>query len=59
MASNPRPLPPRPGAGALRARTAEILRVDHAGELAAVQIYRGQQAVFSGARGKAAASSPA
>jgi ubiquinone biosynthesis monooxygenase Coq7 len=33
-----------------------MLRVDHAGELAAVQIYRGQQAVFAGARGKAAAS---
>jgi ubiquinone biosynthesis monooxygenase Coq7 len=28
---------------------AEILRVDHAGELAAVQIYRGQQAVFAAA----------
>ena len=52
MASNPSP--PRPGSGALRARTAEILRVDHAGELAAVQIYRGQQAVFAAARGKAA-----
>ena len=56
MASNPRPTPPRPGAGALKARTAEILRVDHSGELAAVQIYRGQQAVFSGARGKAVAA---
>ncbi|HEX4095644.1 MAG TPA: demethoxyubiquinone hydroxylase family protein [Caulobacteraceae bacterium] len=33
-----------------------MLRVDHAGELAAVQIYRGQQAVFAGARGKGAAS---
>ena len=42
--------------GALKARTAEILRVDHAGELAAVQIYRGQQAVFAAARGKAAAA---
>jgi ubiquinone biosynthesis monooxygenase Coq7 len=30
--------------------------VDHAGELAAVQIYRGQQAVFAAARGKAAAA---
>jgi 3-demethoxyubiquinol 3-hydroxylase len=46
----------RPGIGAVRARTAEILRVDHAGELAAVQIYRGQQAVFAAARGKAAAA---
>ena len=30
---------------------AEILRVDHAGELAAVQIYRGQRAVLGAARG--------
>jgi ubiquinone biosynthesis monooxygenase Coq7 len=43
----------RPGRGAPRARLAEILRVDHAGELAAVHIYRGQQAVFSAAAGKA------
>lgn len=43
----------RPGPGAGRARLAEILRVDHAGELAAVHIYRGQQAVFAAARGKA------
>jgi ubiquinone biosynthesis monooxygenase Coq7 len=43
----PRLLPPsRPGRGAGRARLAEILRVDHAGELGAVAIYRGQQAVF-------------
>jgi 3-demethoxyubiquinol 3-hydroxylase len=39
----------RPGRGATRARLAEILRVDHAGELAAVHIYRGQQAVFAAA----------
>ena len=38
---------PRPGRGATGARLAEILRVDHAGELAAVHIYRGQQAVFA------------
>jgi ubiquinone biosynthesis monooxygenase Coq7 len=31
---------------------AEILRVDHAGEYAAVQIYRGQKAVFDGVRGR-------
>jgi ubiquinone biosynthesis monooxygenase Coq7 len=31
---------------------AEILRVDHAGELAAVHIYRGQSAVLAGAAGK-------
>lgn len=46
--------PGRPGRGAGRARLAEILRVDHAGELAAVHIYRGQQAVFAAAEGKAA-----
>ena len=40
------PLPPRPGHGETRARLEEILRVDHAGELAAVNIYRGQSAVF-------------
>lgn len=42
----PRPPLPRPGRGASRRRMAEILRVDHAGEYAAVQIYRAQQAVF-------------
>jgi ubiquinone biosynthesis monooxygenase Coq7 len=51
-----RPVPPRPGSGALKARTAEILRVDHAGELAAVEIYRGQTAVFGAAPGKAEAA---
>ena len=40
------PVPPRPGRGAPRARLEEILRVDHAGELGAVHIYRGQRAVF-------------
>lgn len=45
------PLPPRPGAGAMSARLAEILRVDHAGELGAVHIYRGQRAVLGQARG--------
>ncbi|MGZ3275805.1 MAG: demethoxyubiquinone hydroxylase family protein [Caulobacteraceae bacterium] len=49
-----RPVPSRPGRGAPRARLAEILRVDHAGELAAVHIYRGQQAVFSAAKDKVA-----
>lgn len=39
-------MPPKPGRGALRARLSEILRVDHAGELAAVHIYRGQRTVF-------------
>ncbi len=42
----PKPVPQRPGRGATAARLAEILRVDHAGELAAVQIYRGQRAVM-------------
>ena len=42
------PIPPRPGSGATAARLAEILRVDHAGELAAVQIYKGQKAVMAG-----------
>jgi len=45
---------PRPGRGATRTRMAEILRVDHAGEYAAVQIYRAQQAVFEAAGGKQA-----
>jgi ubiquinone biosynthesis monooxygenase Coq7 len=42
-----KPVPPRPGAGAVSSRLAEILRVDHAGELGAVHIYRGQKAVFA------------
>ena len=45
-------LPPRPGQGAPAARLGEILRVDHAGELAAVHIYRGQRAVLNKAPGK-------
>jgi ubiquinone biosynthesis monooxygenase Coq7 len=54
MPETSRPVPAGPGRGAGRARLAEILRVDHAGELAAVHIYRGQQAVFSATRDKAA-----
>jgi ubiquinone biosynthesis monooxygenase Coq7 len=46
-----KPIPPRPGQGAVAARLAEILRVDHAGELGAVHIYRGQRAVLGAARG--------
>ena len=46
-----KPVPPRPGQGAGAARLAEILRVDHAGELGAVAIYRGQRAVFDKASG--------
>ncbi|RAK60166.1 demethoxyubiquinone hydroxylase family protein [Phenylobacterium hankyongense] len=44
-----KPIPPRPGRGAMAARLAEILRVDHAGELGAVSIYRGQRAVLGAA----------
>ncbi|MDP1875017.1 demethoxyubiquinone hydroxylase family protein [Phenylobacterium sp.] len=47
-----KPLPARPGAGTLEARLAEILRVDHAGELGAVHIYQGQRAVLGAAKGK-------
>jgi ubiquinone biosynthesis monooxygenase Coq7 len=47
-----KPVPPRPGLGAQAARMDEMLRVDHAGELAAVHIYRGQRAVMNTARGK-------
>lgn len=46
------PIPPRPGPGGVAARLAEILRVDHAGELGAVHIYRGQRAVLSQAKGQ-------
>ena len=46
-----KPIPPRPGRGALATRMAEILRVDHAGEMAAVAIYRGQRRVLGEARG--------
>ena len=48
-----RPPLARPGRGASRRRRAEILRVDHAGEYAAVHIYRAQKAVFEGRSGKA------
>ena len=43
---NAKPIPPRPGQGSGAARLAEILRVDHAGELGAVHIYRGQRAIL-------------
>ena len=46
--------PARPGPGTLRQRLAEILRVDHAGELGAVWIYRGQRAVLEAGRGREA-----
>lgn len=44
--------PLRPGAGSGAARLAEILRVDHAGELGAVHIYRGQRAILGAAPGR-------
>lgn len=54
LATEPRRTPlPRPGRGAMRARMAEILRVDHAGEFGAVKIYEAQARVFEGVRGKA------
>ena len=63
MSKTPQPDPsvaefvaPRPGEGSLVARLAEILRVDHAGELGAVAIYRGQRAVLGEARGQARAA---
>jgi 3-demethoxyubiquinol 3-hydroxylase len=42
----------RPGPNAAARRIAEMLRVDHAGEYGAVQIYRGQRAIFDRAPGK-------
>jgi ubiquinone biosynthesis monooxygenase Coq7 len=54
-ATAPRRIPlARPGPGASRRRRAEILRVDHAGEYAAVHIYRAQRAVFEGRSGREA-----
>ena len=53
-AAERRPPLPRPGPGASRRRRAEILRVDHAGEYAAVHIYRAQKAVFAGRAGREA-----
>ncbi len=48
---NERPqVPPRPGNSAWNDRVHEMLRVDHAGEMAAVQIYRGQSMVFGGTK---------
>jgi ubiquinone biosynthesis monooxygenase Coq7 len=41
----------RPGVGAAKARMDEMLRVDHAGELAAGAIYRGQRAVLRASPG--------
>ena len=41
-----RSTPPMPGESAQKRRIDEMIRVDHAGEYGAVQIYRGQRAVF-------------
>lgn len=46
-----RPVPPR--AGPREPRLHEMLRVDHAGEYGAVQIYRGQRAIFDRAPNRA------
>jgi ubiquinone biosynthesis monooxygenase Coq7 len=51
-----RRVPPRPGPGGQALRLAQILRVDHAGELGAVHIYRGQRAVLEAAPGREAIS---
>ena len=48
--------PPLPGEGARRRRLEEMIRVDHAGEYGAVQIYRGQRAVFDRIGAKAHAA---
>ncbi len=48
--------PPMPGEGARERRLAEMVRVDHAGEFGAVQIYRGQRAIFGRSEGKAHAA---
>jgi ubiquinone biosynthesis monooxygenase Coq7 len=45
-----------PGEDVRERRLAEMLRVDHAGEYGAVQIYRGQRAVFDRIEGKAHAA---
>ena len=44
--------PMSPGAGGVKRRLAEMIRVDHAGEFGAVQIYRGQLAVFRNQTGR-------
>jgi len=47
---------PMPGVDVRERRLAEMIRVDHAGEYGAVQIYRGQRAVFDRIEGKAHAA---
>jgi ubiquinone biosynthesis monooxygenase Coq7 len=41
------PRPALPGTNGMKARIAEMIRVDHAGEYAATRIYEGQRAIFS------------
>jgi len=48
--------PPMPGENVRERQLAEMIRVDHAGEYGAVQIYRGQRAVFDRIEGKAHAA---
>jgi len=48
--------PPMPGQTVRDQRIAEMIRVDHAGEFGAVQIYRGQRAVFDRIESKAHAA---
>ncbi|HRO03439.1 MAG TPA: demethoxyubiquinone hydroxylase family protein [Terricaulis sp.] len=48
--------PPMPGTHVDEARIKEMIRVDHAGEFGAVQIYRGQRAVFARSESKAHAA---
>jgi 3-demethoxyubiquinol 3-hydroxylase len=47
---------PMPGENVRQRQLAEMIRVDHAGEYGAVQIYRGQRAVFDRIEGKAHAA---
>jgi 3-demethoxyubiquinol 3-hydroxylase len=53
VADAPARAPRFPGDGGRGRLLDEMLRVDHAGEYGAVQIYRGQRAVFERASGKA------
>jgi ubiquinone biosynthesis monooxygenase Coq7 len=48
--------PPFPGQGARSREIEEMIRVDHAGEYGAVQIYKGQRAVFERIGAKAHAA---
>lgn len=49
--------PPMPGENVRARELAEMIHVDHAGEYGAVQIYRGQRAVFGRSDSKAHAAS--